>query len=41
MKKFLSLLLALAMALTLMACGGGNDTPDNTDEPNNTDAPAN
>ena len=24
MKKFLSLLLALAMALTLVACGGGN-----------------
>ena len=41
MKKFLSLLLALAMALTLVACGGGN-TPNNggSNTDGDTDAPA-
>ena len=49
--KLLALLLALAMLLSLAACGGGNDTPANNDTPsqsdntpannnNNTDAPA-
>ena len=49
--KLLALLLALAMILSLAACGGGNDTPANNDTPsqsdntpsnndNNTDAPA-
>ena len=44
MKKFLSLLLALAMALTLVACGGGSNTPNtdaNTDgSGDSTDTPA-
>ena len=42
-KKFLSLVLALMMLLSLVACGGNNntDTPANTDTPTNTDTPAN
>ena len=51
MKKFLSMILASVMVLSLLAgCGGGNDTPAANDQPqqtenqtpdnNNTDAPA-
>lgn len=34
MKKILSLLLVLAMVLTLAACGGGNETPSGNETPN-------
>ncbi len=44
MKKLFALLLTLAMALALAACGGNNNTPANTPADNNTpadtDAPA-
>ena len=33
MKKAISLLLVLAMCLSLCACGGGNDTPETTEAP--------
>lgn len=35
MKKFLALLLALVMTLSLVACGGGGDTPDNNENSDN------
>ena len=43
MKKAISLLLALVMCLSLCACGGGNDTPENkgNEESNNTTASQN
>lgn len=37
MKKTLSLILALVMALSLVACGGGNATP-NSDGSNTSDS---
>lgn len=40
MKKFLSLMLALAMIFSLAACGGGNPSAD-TPAPEKTDAPEN
>ena len=39
MKKAISLILALAMCLSLCACGGGNDTPETTEAPTETTAP--
>ena len=40
MKKFLALILALVMALSLVACGGGNDTPSTDDQQGGEDTPA-
>ena len=40
MKKFLALLLSLAMVLTLAACGGTTEAPATTAAPAGTDAPA-
>ena len=42
MKKFFALLLTLAMALSLAACGGdtAEETPDTTEEPAQTEEPA-
>ena len=38
MKKFLSLLLAMLMVLSLAACGGNNDQPaNNNDQPRQSD----
>ena len=40
MKKFLALLLAMLMALSLVACGGGDAPADDTKEPTDTQEPA-
>lgn len=37
MKKFLALTLSLVMALSLVACGGGDSTPDNSGDAGNTE----
>ncbi len=39
MKKIISMLLALALCLSLCACGGGSDTPETTEAPTKTTAP--
>ena len=39
MKKFLALILALVMALALVACGGGSNTPANPDKPDEGNKP--
>ena len=39
MKKAISLILALAMCLSLCACGGGNVTPETAEAPTETTAP--
>lgn len=38
MKKFLALILALVMALTLVACGSSSDSSDSSDSTDNADA---
>ena len=40
MKKYLSLLLALLLALSLTACGGSKEDPAKTEEPANVEEPA-
>lgn len=40
MKKFLAILLTLAMVLSLAACGGNNETPDETPDAPGTETPA-
>lgn len=39
MKKFVALLLALVMALSLVACGDKTDDSSNNDNSTNTDTP--
>lgn len=40
MKKFLSLVLALAMVFSLAACGGNGDTPASNPPADNSQAPS-
>ena len=40
MKKFLALVLALVMSLSLVACGGKTEAPAKTDEPAKTETPS-